>query len=353
MVDTGGGNWGGLAMSISSCGTGDYRGRSETGAASAIRSNDSMRILTFNIEEWFHERHTRDCASSSAWPRYESRIHGNVDRILHLLSARRQPATFFCLGWIARRYPEVIRAIDSMGHEIGAHSFYHRLAYCQSPSDFSEDLRRSIATLSTITGKRVRLYRSPGFSLTHRNPWTLAILADQGIETDCSILPHAHGKRGFKGFGAAEPTLVKYGGCRIKELPVAAARLAGMPVRFSGGGYFRALPYWMIRRLVAKAPYVMSWFHPRDFDPWQPLAPRMSFIDEIRAYTGLHGAFEKLKALLDEFSFCDIRQAEAAVDWSRTRVVTITPNPEFSDATERIGPVRVAPWGSFKVKDGS
>ncbi len=315
------------------------------------REQGDMRILTFNIEDWFHLLDASASRDRRRWTHYESRIHENTDRILRALAETRQPATFFCLGWIAERYPDLVRTIDSLGYEIGVHSHTHQIAYRQGPSEFAEDLRRSIGALSAITGKRVRLYRAPGFSLTHRNAWAFDILAGQGIEIDCSVFPTARGNRKFKGFGAAEPTLIKYGACRMKEFPVSAACFAGAKIAFSGAAFFRIYPYALIRRLTAEAAYVMAWFHPRDFDPEQPVARGLSAAKQYAAYAGLYGSFTKFKDFLRDFTFMDIRSAETQIDWSRAKVIMIEPNNEFTDTNERIGPVRVAPWGSFKVKE--
>ncbi len=150
-----------------------------------------MTILTFDIEEWFHILDNQSTKTEHEWNQYESRIHQNIDRLLELLEKNNQKATFFCLGWIAKKYPEVIKRIDSFGHEIGTHSNMHQLAFEQSRKEFTDDLVQSIKSIEDIIGKKVRAYRAPGFSVKEENRWVFELMSEYGITLDCSVFPVA------------------------------------------------------------------------------------------------------------------------------------------------------------------
>ena len=138
-----------------------------------------MKILTFDIEEWFHILDNGSTREPQQWARYEERIYRNVDRILELLDSHQIKATFFILGWIAQNYPDLVTKIDREGHHIGSHSNLHQLCYELSPKQFKEDTRESIYRLEDIIGKKVTTYRAPGFSIKYENRWALEILLDR------------------------------------------------------------------------------------------------------------------------------------------------------------------------------
>jgi polysaccharide deacetylase family protein (PEP-CTERM system associated) len=146
-----------------------------------------LAILTFDIEEWFNLLDIDASRSVSRWNSFESRIHENCDRILSLLAKTGTSATFFCLGWVARRYPDILRTIDAAGFEIASHTQNHQLAYELNPEQFRADVQESIDSLESITGKKVRAFRVPGFSITASNTWALDILTKCGISIDSSI----------------------------------------------------------------------------------------------------------------------------------------------------------------------
>ena len=282
-----------------------------------------MRILTFDIEEWFHILDNQSTKTEAEWGAYEKRLDSNVGRIIDILESRNLKATFFCLGWVAREFPEVVRRIVDQGHEIASHSDRHQLAYEQTPEEFRTDLRASIRALEDAGGQRIRAYRAPGFSLKEENKWVFEILIEEGIEVDCSIFPAARAHGGFAAFGEEVPTLVNCASGSIREFPINTAHFMGRPVIFSGGGYFRVLPYWIIRALTEKSEYVMTYFHPRDFDPDQPMIGELSAIRKFKSYYGLAGARKKLEQLLDGFSFVSLGEAEQSVDWAVAPVVKI------------------------------
>ncbi len=288
-----------------------------------------MNILTFDIEEWFHILDHSSTRNESDWSRYESRIHRNMDLIFRLLDDTGCRATFFCLGWVARQHPNVIRAIDQAGYEIATHSDLHQLAFEQTPAEFKADLSRSIHSLEAITGKKVRAYRAPGFSVKAEQRWVFPILAELGIEVDCSIFPARRAHGGMATFGSAKPCLIDVSGTLLKEFPINTIRVLGQDTIFSGGGYFRLLPYPLLTYLTRRADYVMTYFHPRDFDADQPLLPDLSLGRRFKSYYGLAGCLPKLKRLLAEHPFIDLTEAERQIDWTKAEVkrLDLTPNP--------------------------
>lgn len=280
-----------------------------------------MHILTFDIEEWFQLLEHPATRTPEQWRTYEERIIRNTDRILQLLANTGQAATFFVLGWIAEKYPDVVRKIENNGHEVGLHSFNHILAWEQSRNSFRQDTQRGIKVIEDITGKKVSIYRAPGFSINESTLWALEILIESGITTDASIFPAARAHGGFRSFPVDRPCLIDFQGFQIKEFPINAGMLAGNRIIFSGGGYFRLWPYFAIRMLTLNSDYVMSYFHPRDFDATQPMLKGLSYIRKFRSYYGLSATEEKLMHWLSDFSFTDLRTASASFDWTKATIV--------------------------------
>lgn len=282
-----------------------------------------MHILTFDIEDWFHILDNDSTRGERQWRQFESRIEENTDRILAILEEKRVRATFFCLGWIADRHPEVIRKISDFGLEVACHSYAHKLVYEMSPAEFVEDLKRSIGVLEDLTGRRVRAYRAPGFSFKPKNVWAFDALLKEGIEIDCSIFPAFRSHGGFATFGSARPVIVRSRDGTLKEFPINVKVFFLTNVVFAGGGYFRFFPYKIIKKWTREAPYLMSYFHPRDFDPAQPVIGDLGWVRKFRAYCGLRGAEAKLRRFLDDFTFLDLAQADAKIDWSTVETVDI------------------------------
>lgn len=280
-----------------------------------------MKILTFDIEEWFHILDNDATKTEAEWEGFESRIHGNMDKIHGMLG--NQKATFFCLGWVARKFPEVLKEIDRQGHEIATHSDLHQLAYEQNRQTFEQDLERSIKSIEDIIGKKVRVYRAPGFSLMEENKWVFEVLMKNGIEIDASIFPAERSHGGFAQFGHAEPCWIDIDGMRMKEFPINLSSFAGKNLIFSGGGYFRLFPYPLLDLMTKNSDYVMTYFHPRDFDAEQPMVPGLNFIRKFKSYYGLKGCLSKLDKLIKKHEFVDIRTAEASIDWEKAKVVKL------------------------------
>jgi len=282
-----------------------------------------MNILTFDIEEWFHILDNDSTKTEVEWSNYEYRLEKNIDRIFELLDRKNQKATFFCLGWVAREFPDVLKKIDKMGFEIATHSDRHQLAYEQNREQFKKDLERSIKSIEDVIGKKVRIYRAPGFSIKKENRWAFEELAKLGIEIDCSIFPAKRAHGGFEEYGYAKPNIIEINGIKLKEFPINLFKIGKLNIIFSGGGYFRILPYWVIKQMMKKSEYVMTYFHPRDFDPEQPIIKELSNIRKIKSYVGLKTAFDRLERLITDFKFIDINEAESSIDWSKQKKIVL------------------------------
>jgi len=274
-----------------------------------------VNILTFDIEEWFHILDNDSTRTEREWSGYESRLERNVDRILELLLEKQLKATFFCLGWVAREYPNVVRQIALQGHELACHSDRHQLVYEQDRSLFVDDLKKAIFSIEDVTGEKIIAYRAPGFSIVPETRWAFEELYKNGISIDCSVFPAPRAHGGYNSYGYAGPSVIDVDGLKLKEFPINLVNILGKQLIFSGGGYFRLIPYWLLKCFMRRSWYVMTYFHPRDFDSNQPVIQDLSLIRQFKSYYGLDSAFDKLEQLIEDFSFVDLRTAESMVDW--------------------------------------
>ncbi len=279
-----------------------------------------MNILTFDIEDWFHCDFISD---NSTWKNYETRIFKSTDRILQLLDRKNTKGTFFILGWIASNHPEVVKTIHKHGHEIGCHSSMHNLVHRMNPDTFLKDTETSIKTIEAIIGEKITIYRAPGFSITEKTPWAFEILHSLGIEVDCSVFPAKHDYGGFPDFGESKPARIRYNGIEMKEFPMNTHKIFNRNIVFSGGGFFRLFPYSLIKRWTCESQYVMSYFHPRDFDHSQPMLPQLPLIRKFKSYYGLKGAFKKFEQWLTDFEALSLRQANDTMDWQKTKIISL------------------------------
>jgi len=280
-----------------------------------------MNILTFDIEDWYNSDFI---TSNFDWDKYEVRIYKGVERILTELSNRELKATFFCLGWIAENHPDVIRWIHSQGHHIGCHSYQHELSFRLDRVGFRQDTEKSKKLIEDLIGESINVFRAPGFSITENNVWALEILADIGFEYDCSLFPAAHDYGGFASFGKAEPAILKLSnGDQIKEFPINNKRILSKHFVFSGGGFFRFYPYWLIKYWSKKSPYLMTYFHTRDFDPEQPMIESLPPMRKFKSYVGLSTSFVKFQKMLNDFDFVSVDDADKLVDWGNARTLEL------------------------------
>lgn len=282
-----------------------------------------MNILTFDIEEWFHILDNNSTKTEKEWSNYESRINSNMDKIFRFLEESNLKATFFIVGWIAEKYPNVVKKIDFLGHEIGSHTHMHQLMYQQSKKQVEDDLKKSIYALETLTGKKIRAFRAPGFSITESNKMVFEILAENGITHDCSVFPANRAHGGFSGYKKSVPSIIEINNYRIKEFPINTTSLFGHKWIFSGGGYFRLTPLRLIKHWTKSSDYVMTYFHPRDFDPKQPIIRELSIFRKFKSYIGLSSCMNKLKNWTADFDFVDLASADELIDWDKAPVVKL------------------------------
>lgn len=280
-----------------------------------------MNILTFDIEDWYN---CDFITPDMNWDRYEVRIYDGIERILNELSNRNIKATFFCLGWIAEKHPDVVRRIHAQGHHIGCHSYQHELSYKFDRDGFKQDTDKAKKLIEDLIGAPITAFRAPAFSINENNLWALEVLAELGFEYDCSILPATHDYGGFPNFGLARPTLLNLpNGAVLKEFPINIHNIFGKNIVFTGGGFFRFFPYWQIKSWALKSPYMMTYFHTRDFDPDQPRIKSLPPMRKFKSYVGLSGSYSKFQKLLDHFNFISVKEADESIDWETVRAIKI------------------------------
>lgn len=318
----------------------------------------SMILLSVDLEDYFMVSAFESVVRREDWPRFPPRIEKNTHRILDLLEEipfrsgmdpKPAPkATFFCLGWVADRFPQLIREIHSRGHEIACHGYNHRMIFQMAdPEEFRDDLRRSRAILEDIVGEPVVGYRAPSYSITKKTLWALRILLEEGFLYDSSIFPIQHDRYGIpdaprfpflvscngvrpfpkapKALSDFERTLYKQG-CSVTdppslyqdsgtktfahvesgtllEIPLTTVRFMGRNLPVAGGGYFRLLPFcftrWVFRETIRRTggPFVF-YIHPWELDPDQPRVERLPLLSRVRHYLNLDKTEERMKRLL-------------------------------------------------------
>jgi polysaccharide deacetylase family protein (PEP-CTERM system associated) len=265
--------------------------------------------LSVDVEDYFHTEVMSRVVPRTAWDKMPCRVERNTERLFELFANHRVRGTFFFLGWVAERFPGLVRRAQELGHEIGCHSYWHRPVYTLSPAEFREDTLRAKSIIGDVAGTRILGYRAPSFSLTGRTEWAGEILAEAGFAYDSSVHPIAHDL-----YENREAPRYPYalGQTGVLEIPISTVSIGKRNLPFSGGGYFRILPYrytrWAIRNVsrVDKRP-VVFYLHPWEIDPEQPrlpAGPRSRF----RQYTGLAGMATKLDELLSEFSFAPLAE---------------------------------------------
>ncbi len=280
-----------------------------------------MNILTFDIEDWYN---CDFISEDFDWDKWEYRIPYILNPILDVLDERGLKGTFFCLGWVAEKHPEIIREIDNRGHQIGCHSYQHELSSRFTPVDFVNDTMKAKILIENIIGKEVECFRAPGFSITINNIWAIDKLVEMGFLYDSSVFPAVHDYGGIPQYGQSEPAILKTSsGAKIKEFPINIHTVMGKNVAFSGGGYFRFFPYWLIKKWSRNSEYMMTYFHTRDFDREQPMVKGLPLKRIIKSYVGIKEAWRKWNQLLCDFDFVNLEQADKMIDWNEARTVEI------------------------------
>lgn len=263
--------------------------------------------LTIDVEDYFHVSAFTTTIRKEEWERYPCRVEQNTAKILELLAECSVEATFFILGWVAERYPRLVKDIAAAGHEIACHGLTHELVYNQSPEVFRAETLKAKLLLEDIAQTPVRGYRAASYSIVKRSIWALDILADLGFLYDSSIYPIRHDRYGMPGTERS-PHFIQLSNARsIIEYPLSTANYFGISVPVAGGGYFRMFPYWLTKAALARinssdlCPFIF-YLHPWEIDVDQPRIPA-SWISRFRHYTNIEICEKRLRRLLRDFEF--------------------------------------------------
>lgn len=290
-----------------------------------------MNILTFDIEEWYIEKAFRGGR--------EFRYHEFDDtlaKVLDELDRLGIMGTFFCVGRLASDFPDVVRRIASRGHEIGCHSYVHLWINKMTEEVLFDDTTEALKALEDIVGKKVTSYRAPAFSITEKNSWAIQVLAECGIESDASIFPASRDFGGYPSFPQDSPCKVEYQGTVLKEYPIGMMSIAGKKIAYSGGGYFRLVPYWVISRTMRRRDYDICYFHLNDLIPqkrklmsradyeeyfMQPGTLKNRLIRYFKSNARTGDTLDKLIRLLSEHQFVNILEADKLIDWGKVNTI--------------------------------
>jgi polysaccharide deacetylase family protein (PEP-CTERM system associated) len=272
----------------------------------AAGQHSIANAMTVDVEDYFHVSGFEHVVARARWDSYESRVVRNTERLLQLFADADVRATFFVLGWVAERFPSLIRRIAAERHEIASHGHSHRLIYEQSPAEFREDVRRAKAELECAIGASVAGYRAPSFSVTRASMWALDVLAEEGHTYDASIYPIRHDRYGIHD-ASRQIHWIARGPLGIWELPGSTVRRGGINWPIGGGGYFRQLPYGLTRAAFRYLNHVeqqpaIFYIHPWEIDPLQPRL-NASVVSRLRHYRNLDVAEARLVQLLRDFQF--------------------------------------------------
>lgn len=257
-----------------------------------------QHAFTVDVEDYFQVSAFEGIVPRGEWDRWPSRVVANTHRILDLCAKYSVRGTFYVLGWVAEKFPDLVRDIDAAGHELGSHSYWHRLIYSLDREVFREDLRRSKEVLEGVTGKAVTTFRAPSFSITRKSEWALEVLVEEGFTTDSSIFPVYHDRYGIPGAPATIHQQRTPSGT-IWEFPPSILKLGKFALPVAGGGYFRLYPGWFFRGCVRRVeasghPYVF-YIHPWEIDPDQPRMEGLGAGTRFRHYVNLSRSYGRLE----------------------------------------------------------
>ncbi len=274
----------------------------------SIASGTPMHCLSFDVEEHFQVSAFWSEARRQQWDTHESRVENNTKKLVELLAQHDTKATFFVLGWVAERYPGLVKLLAEQGHEIASHGYGHELVTTQSPEQFRHDVRKAKCILEDLTGSPVLGYRAPSFSITDESQWALAILIEEGYRYDSSMYDRFHRSENARGSSGIVQINTVAG--VIWELSPSTLNVWGFQVPVAGGGYFRLFPYatskTFLQRLERQGARLVMYLHPWEIDPEQP---RMDgpWLSQFRHYLNLQKTQERLSRLLTDFRFGPMR----------------------------------------------
>jgi len=270
------------------------------------KSGIIRNAMTVDVEDYFQVSAFATTISRDSWDSLPCRVENNIARILDIFSEHNIKATFFTLGWIAERYPAMIRNIVAQGHELASHGYGHLRASDQSRSEFTDDIGRSKALLEDLSGVQVLGYRAPSFSIGKENMWALDVLHELGYRYSSSIYPVKHDH-----YGVPDAPRFAYrpnGPEGLLEVPVSTVRFGEKNYPAGGGGFFRFFPYslsrWLLRRINERdGESAIFYFHPWEIDPQQPRQSGINAKTRFRHYVNLHRTEDRIKALATDFQW--------------------------------------------------
>jgi polysaccharide deacetylase family protein (PEP-CTERM system associated) len=276
--------------------------------------------LSVDVEDWFHVGAFENVISRENWRSLECRVERNTDVLLQMFDDAGIKATFFTLGWVAERYPALMRRVADAGHELANHGSEHDRVFTLSPEQFAADIDRARKAIEDASGSLVSGYRAPSFSIDQRTPWAHKVLAEQGYAYSSSVAPVKHDHYGW----AEAPRFAfrPVADSDLIEIPVTTAVFAGKRLAAGGGGFFRLLPYgfssWAIRQVNGddRRPAII-YFHPWEIDPGQPRVANAPIKSKLRHYTKLKAMAPKLKRLMKDFRW---DRLDAIVEDERERL---------------------------------
>ncbi len=265
-----------------------------------------VNALSVDVEDYYQVQALESHYARSTWETCESRVEHNTNRILELFADQGVKATFFTLAWIAERHPSLIRSIVDQGHELASHGYSHTRADTQTPDEFRADISKTKHILEDIGGVEVRGYRAATFSIGNKNFWAFDILEQEGYRYSSSINPVHHDNYGMP--DAPRFAFFPSSASKMEEYPISTVRMFGQNLPCAGGGYFRLLPYWLIRSAITRVnrhdgwPFVF-YFHPWEIDTDQPRPEGVSAKSKFRHYTNLNKMEPRLRRLLSDFKW--------------------------------------------------
>jgi polysaccharide deacetylase family protein (PEP-CTERM system associated) len=272
-----------------------------------VASYAGENALTIDVEDYFHVAALKSQIPVESWDTRECRVERNVDVLLQMFDDQGVIATFFTLGWVAERYPQVVERIAKQGHEVASHGYSHQLVYKQTPEVFREETFKSKKILENISQQPVRGYRAASYSITTKSLWAIDTLIEAGFEYDSSIFPVHHDLYGIPDF-PKKPHVYK-GSSKgdIVEFPISSVNMCGYQFPIAGGGYFRLFPYWFsrfgLRKINREGDGFMFYLHPWEVDPEQPRVKNVGWKSTFRHYNNLHKCQKRLQVLLEDFEF--------------------------------------------------
>ena len=292
-----------------------------------------MNIITFDIEEWALAK-SGGYGSAELYAEYDAFLN----RILDMLDSRGIKSTCFCTGLMAKDFPQVVKLIQSRGHEIGCHSNEHTWMNKMTEAEAREDTHAAVSALEHCIGQKVSSYRAPAFSIGEGNKWMFEILAGEGITSDSSIYSASRDFGGFPSFKSQQPCTIKYAGIELKEYPISMTKFLGKQMAYSGGGYFRLFPLEFVRSRMHKSDYTMCYFHINDLLPElkgvkskeeyeayykEPGTLKNRYMRYIKTNIGKKGAWNKLEKLIGQQMFSNIEKLNLMIDWDKAPIVNV------------------------------